>query len=76
MLKFTIIFKCFINGIVVRINGDNMAASLKAAKKMKIDYNIDRKVYDEFIKTCTRSGYTPNVVTERLMKKYIETKQM
>ncbi|GBE18651.1 hypothetical protein BMS3Abin16_01257 [archaeon BMS3Abin16] len=53
-----------------------MAGSPKAAKKMKIDYNIDRGIYDTFIKACTRKGYTPNVVVERLMKKYIETGQM
>lgn len=53
-----------------------MAASLKAAKKMKIDYNIDRKIYDEYVKACSRKGFTPNVVIERLMKKYIETGQM
>jgi len=53
-----------------------MAGTPKAAKKMKIDYNIDRAVYDEFVKACTRKGYTPNVVVERLMKKYLETGQM
>ncbi|MFH1588967.1 MAG: hypothetical protein ABIB43_00165 [archaeon] len=53
-----------------------MAASLKAVKKMKIDYNIDRGIYDSFVKACTHKGYTPNVVVERLMKKYVETGQM
>jgi len=53
-----------------------MAGSPKAAKKMKIDYNIDRGIYDAFIKACTRKGYTPNVVVERLIKKYLETGQM
>jgi len=53
-----------------------MAATPKGAKKMKIDYSIDREVYDAFIKSCTHKGYTPSVVIERLMKKYIETGQM
>ncbi len=53
-----------------------MAGTPKAAKKMKIDYNIDRGIYDAFIKACTRKGYTPNVVVERLMKKYIDTGHM
>ena len=43
---------------------------------MKIDYNIAREIYDEFVKECTRKGYTPNVVIERLMKKYADTGQM
>ncbi len=53
-----------------------MAGTPKAAKKMKIDYNIDREIYDEFVKGCTRKGFAPNVVIERLMKKYVETGQM
>ena len=53
-----------------------MAASAKAVKKMKIDYNIDRVVYDAFIKMCTRKGYTPSVVIESIMKKYTATGQM
>ena len=53
-----------------------MAATPKAAKKMKIDYNIDRDIYDEFAKSCSHKGYTPNVVIERLMKRYVETGQM
>ena len=53
-----------------------MAGTPKAAKKMKIDYNIAREIYDEFVKRCSRAGYSPNVVIERLMKKYVETGQM
>ena len=53
-----------------------MAASQKAVKKMKIDYNINREIYDAFIKVCVTKGYTGNVVVERLMKKYSETGQM
>ncbi len=50
-----------------------MAASLKAAKKMKLDFNVDRGVYDNFVKACSKKGFTPNVIVERLMKRYIET---
>ncbi|MFH1849620.1 MAG: hypothetical protein ABH879_05525 [archaeon] len=53
-----------------------MAATPKAPKKMKIDYNIDRGIYDGFVKACSHKGYTPNVVIERLMKRYTETGQM
>jgi hypothetical protein len=53
-----------------------MAATPKAAKKMKLDYNVDRGTYDDFVKACSRKGYAPNVIIERLMKKFIETGQM
>ncbi|MBT3406405.1 hypothetical protein HN419_04510 [Candidatus Woesearchaeota archaeon] len=53
-----------------------MAATPKAPKKMKIDYNIDRGIYDDFVKTCSRKGYAPNIIVERIMKKYAETGQM
>ncbi|MBT4825073.1 hypothetical protein HN695_07235 [Candidatus Woesearchaeota archaeon] len=53
-----------------------MAATPKAAKKMRLDYNVDRGVYDDFVKACSRKGYAPNVVIERLMKKFIDTGQM
>lgn len=52
-----------------------MAASLKATKKMKLDYVVDREVYDQFVKACSHKGFSPNVVIERLMKRYIETGQ-
>ena len=53
-----------------------MAASLKAAKKMKLDYLVSREVYDTYVKACSRKGYTPHVVIERLLKKFVETGQM
>ena len=53
-----------------------MAASLKAAKKMKLDYNVDRAIYDSYVKSCSKKGYAPVVVIERLMKKFIDTGQM
>ena len=53
-----------------------MAAALKAVKKMKIDYNINRAIYDTFIKKCTQKGYAPHIIVERLMKKYSETGQI
>jgi len=53
-----------------------MAASLKAKQKIKTDYNIDRTTYIAFVKMCTRKGFTPHVVVEKLMKKYTETGQI
>ncbi len=53
-----------------------MAATAKAPKKMKIDYNIDKDTYDTFVKACSHKGYSPNVIIERLMKRYVETGQI
>ena len=50
-----------------------MAATPPDAQKRRIDYNIDRKVYDEFVKLCSRKGFAPQVIVERGMKKFIET---
>jgi hypothetical protein len=49
-----------------------MAATPKGPQKARIDYTIDRQVYDNFVRTCSKKGYTPNVIIERLMKKYFE----
>lgn len=53
-----------------------MAATPKGQQKVKIDFNIDKPTYDEFIKMCSRKGFAPNIVVERIMKKYNETGQM
>mgnify|MGYP001606613414 CR=1 FL=1 len=53
-----------------------MAASLKAQKKMQLDYNVDRAIYDGFVKVCAQKGFAPAVVVERLIKKYTETGQI
>ena len=53
-----------------------MASTPPGAQKMKIDYTIDRKIYDEFIKNCSRKGFAPQVIVEKLIKKYPETGQI
>jgi len=53
-----------------------MAATPKGPQKVRIDYNINKPTYDEFVKACGRKGYAPNVVVERLMKKFNETGQL
>lgn len=53
-----------------------MAATPKGAQKMKLDYSIDREVYDGFVKACSQKGYAPQVLIEKLMKRYIETGQI
>ncbi len=52
-----------------------MASYPKGPQKMKIDWNIDRQTYDEFVKACSRKGFAPQIITEKLMKKFTETGQ-
>ncbi len=53
-----------------------MAATPKGPQKMRLDYNIDRKTYDDFIRACGAKGYAPQIILERLMQKYIQTGQI
>lgn len=53
-----------------------MAATPKGPQKVRIDYNIDKQIYDEFIRACSKKGFAPNVIVERFMKKYTETGQV
>lgn len=53
-----------------------MAATPKGPQKVRIDYNIDKPTYDAFVRQCTGKGYAPQVVIERMMKKYTETGQI
>ena len=53
-----------------------MASYPPGPQKMKIDYNIDRKVYDDFVKACSRKGFAPQVIVEKLMAKFNQTGQV
>jgi hypothetical protein len=53
-----------------------MAATPPDAQKRKVDWNIDRKVYDEFMKACSNKGYAPQVVLEKMMAKFNLTRQI
>ena len=53
-----------------------MASYPPGAQKMKIDYNIDRKIYDDFAKACSRKGFAPQVIIEKLMAKFNLTGQI
>lgn len=53
-----------------------MAATAKGPQKVRIDYNIDKPTYDDFIRMCGRQGFAPNMVVEKLMKKYNEKGQI
>jgi hypothetical protein len=53
-----------------------MASTPKGPQKMKLDYIIDRQVYDNFIRACSHKGYAPQIIIEKLMQKYTETGQI
>lgn len=53
-----------------------MASTPPGAQKMKIDYIVDRKVYDEFVKACSRKGFAPQVIVEKMMAKFNQTGQI
>lgn len=52
-----------------------MASTPKGPQKMKLDYNIDRETYNVFVKKCSEKGYAPQIILERLIKRYNETGQ-
>jgi hypothetical protein len=49
-----------------------MAATPKGPQKVRIDYNIDKQTYDQFVRLCSTKGYFPQVIVEKLMRHYIE----
>ena len=53
-----------------------MASYPPGPQKMKIDYNIDRKIYDDFAKMCSRKGFAPQVIIEKLMAKFNQNGQI
>jgi len=53
-----------------------MAATPPDAQKRKLDFNIDRRIYDEFMKACSNKGFAPQVVVEKMMAKFNQTRQI
>ena len=53
-----------------------MASYPPGPQKAKIDYTIDRKTYDEFVKLCSRKGFAPQVILEQAMRKLVQTGQV
>lgn len=49
-----------------------MAATAKGPQKVRIDYNIGKQTYDDFVRLCSKKGYAPGVIVEKMMQKYIE----
>ncbi len=50
-----------------------MAATNKAQAKVRMEYNIDKQTYDDFVRMCTKKGYVPTVIVEKFMKKFNES---
>ena len=53
-----------------------MASTPPGAQKARIDYNVDRKIYDDFAKACSRKGFAPQVILEKAMAKFAQTGQI
>ncbi len=53
-----------------------MASTPPGAKKQKLDYIVDKNVYDLFMKMCSKKGFAPQIVIEKAMKKFSETGQI
>jgi hypothetical protein len=49
-----------------------MAATPKKPQSIKLDYAVDKAIYDDFIRVCVKTKYAPKVVLERMMKKYTD----
>ena len=49
-----------------------MAATPKGPQKVRAEYNLDKPTYDDFVRMCSKKGFAPNVIVERLMRKYID----
>ncbi|MBS3087339.1 hypothetical protein J4226_01980 [Candidatus Pacearchaeota archaeon] len=53
-----------------------MASTAPGPQKRRIDYNIDGKIYDEFMRACSKKGFAPQVLIEKFMDKYNKTGQI
>ena len=50
-----------------------MASYPPGPKKQKLDYIVDKQVYDAFMKAVSHKGFAPQVVIEKAMRKFAET---
>ena len=53
-----------------------MASYPPGAQKAKLDYTVDRKAYDEFVRVCSKKGFAPQVILEQAMRKFAQTGQV
>ena len=49
-----------------------MASYPPGAQKAKLDYTVDRKAYDDFVTTCSRKGFAPQIILEQAMRKFTQ----
>lgn len=49
-----------------------MAATPKGPSRIQLDWYIDREAYNNYVRACSSKGFAPQVVVERLMRKYSE----
>jgi len=73
----SLVLVTFINTQKTHSFGDaKMAATPKGPQKVRIDYSIDKPTYDDFVRQCSRKGYAPGIVVEKMMRRYTETGQI
>lgn len=53
-----------------------MASYPPGAKKQRVEYTIDKQIYDAFMKAVSLKGFAPQVIVEKAMKKFAETQQI
>jgi len=53
-----------------------MASYPPGPKKQKLDYAVDKQVFDAFMKQVSLKGFAPQVVIEKAMRKFAETGQI
>lgn len=49
-----------------------MAATPKGPSKIQLDWYVDRNTYSDFVRACSARGFAPQVLIEKMMKKYSE----
>ena len=60
------------NGISIQWGDEAMAATPKGISKIKLDMMVvERSVYDEYTRWCSKHGYSPNVLIEKFMRETV-----
>ena len=49
-----------------------MAGKPKDTKKVRLDYNIDKAIYDDFVRFASKKGFAPVVIVQKMMQKYVD----
>ena len=45
-----------------------MAATPKGISKIKLDLVVERSTYDDYMRWCSKRGFSPNVLVEKFMR--------